>query len=93
MPTCAFLSFRLGENDGVSIVAREWMQAFRSFGFDIRSVAGDGPVDRLVPGLAIDSVVPPEAAELERALDGADLVVVENLLTIPLNLPASARRR
>jgi glycosyltransferase involved in cell wall biosynthesis len=90
MPTCAFLSFRLGENDGVSIVAREWMRAFRSFGFDLRSVAGAGPVDCRVPGLAIDATAPPDPAELELALDAADLVVVENLLTIPMNLSASA---
>jgi glycosyltransferase involved in cell wall biosynthesis len=89
MPTCAFLSFRLGENDGVSVVAREWMRAFESFGFDIRSVAGAGPVDCLVPGLAIGAIAPPDPGELEDALDGADLVVVENLLTIPMNLPAS----
>ena len=32
---------------------------------------------------------PPTAAELDAALAGADLVVVENLCTIPLNLPAA----
>ncbi len=74
MPTCAFLSFRLGETDGVSIVAHEWMEAFRPFGFDVRSVAGEGPVDRRVPGLAIGATAAPELGELEDALDGADLV-------------------
>src|SRR3954454_5689321 len=91
-PLVAFVSFRFGRPDGVSIVAAAWMQSFRELGFDVRTVAGDGPhgaVDVVVPGLAIDADAPPTTAELETALAGADLVVVENLLTIPLNLPAS----
>ena len=87
--TVAFLSFRLGGPDGVSVVAETWRQAFEELGFRTRTVAGEGPVDRTVPGLAIDAATPPDATELERALDGAQLVVVENLLTIPMNLPAS----
>ena len=53
MPTCALVSFRLGLTDGVSIVASSWADALASFGFDVVTVAGEGPVDRLVPGLAI----------------------------------------
>jgi glycosyltransferase involved in cell wall biosynthesis len=52
-------------------------------------VAGEGPVDRIVAGLAIGASAPPSPTQLEKALDGASLVVVENLLTIPMNLPAS----
>ena len=52
-------------------------------------MAGEGPVDRLVPGLAIDAAAPPSVDEVVDALVDVDLVVVENLLTIPLNLPAS----
>ncbi len=89
MSRCAFVSFRLGLADGVSIVATSWERALRSIGFDIVTVAGEGPVDRIVPGLAIDAVEPPSISELELALDDVDLVVVENLLSIPLNLPAS----
>ncbi len=92
-PTCAFLSFRLGLTDGVSIVADTWIDAFRSFGFAVITVAGDGPVDRLVPGLALDAPADQDvdalAALLDQALRDVDLVVVENLLTIPMNLPAS----
>lgn len=58
-------------------------------GWDVTTVAGDGPVDRHLPGLAADAVVPPSEAEVAGAIEGADLVVVENLCTIPLNLPAS----
>jgi glycosyltransferase involved in cell wall biosynthesis len=53
------------------------------------TVAGDGPVDRVVPCLAIDAADGPSPPEVTAALAGADLVVVENLCTIPLNLPAS----
>jgi glycosyltransferase involved in cell wall biosynthesis len=91
-PTCAFLSFRFGPTDGVSIVARSWMAAFETFGFAVTTVAGDGPVDHLIPGLAIDGPeVDPAAldAQVADAVAGADLVVVENLATLPLNLPAA----
>ncbi len=53
------------------------------------TVAGEGPVDHLVPGLAMVTAAPPEEVQLRRALAAADLVVVENLCTIPLNLPAA----
>jgi glycosyltransferase involved in cell wall biosynthesis len=89
MTTCAFVSFRLGLDDGVSVVAARWIEAFSGFGFDVVTVAGSGPVDHRVPGLAIGALAPPSRAELARVLDGVDLVVVENLLTIPMNLPAS----
>lgn len=95
MPTCAFVSFRLGLTDGVSIVAQTWIDAFTAFGFEVTTVAGEGPVDRVVPGLAIGADVAGPAAsdelvaDLRVALADIDLVVVENLLTIPMNLPAS----
>jgi glycosyltransferase involved in cell wall biosynthesis len=89
MPTAAIVSFRLGGPDGVSIVAATWAGSLETLGFDVLTVAGDGPVDRLVPGLAIDAPAPPAPAEVDAALEGADLVVVENLCTIPLNLPAA----
>jgi len=92
MPTCAFLSFRFGPTDGVSVVARTWMDAFESFGFEVTTIAGDGPVDHLVPGLAIDAAAPAPAvldSQVRDALGDADLVVVENLATLPLNVPAA----
>lgn len=86
---CAFVSFRLGRTDGVSVVAAAWEQALRNLGWTTGRVAGDGDVDHLLPGLAIDAEEPPDEAALDAALADADLVVVENLLSIPLNLPAS----
>ena len=39
--------------------------------------------------MALSATDPPTADELSRALADVDLVVVENLLSIPLNLPAA----
>ncbi len=89
MGTIAMISFRLGGTDGVSIVADRWARILTDHGWDIVTVAGEGPVDRLVSGLEIDAAEPPQSSEVEAALDGVDLVIVENLLTIPMNLPAS----
>ena len=91
--SAALVSFRLGRADGVSVVAERWREALIDLGFDVSTVAGDGPVDRLVPGLAIDAAVEPLVAEVKEALDGFDLVVVENLLTIPMNLASVEGRR
>jgi len=89
MGLCTFVSFRLGLTDGVSVVARHWQQAMESFGFTTLTVAGDGPVDRTVAGLELTATQPPDPTELANALSDADLIVVENLCTIPLNLPAA----
>lgn len=89
-PRAAFVSFRFGLTDGVSVVARTWMDAFEQFGFDVVTVTGAPSAHRTVPGLGLDAT--PDAdteAQLVAALDDVDLVVVENLLTIPMNLPAS----
>jgi glycosyltransferase involved in cell wall biosynthesis len=73
----------------VSVVAATWIDALQELGWRVRTVAGDGPVDQLVPGLEIGATTAPDGAILDEALAGADLVVVENLCTIPLNLPAA----
>src|SRR3954470_22436856 len=89
MPTCAIVSFRLGLSDGVSVVAASWARALASFGFDVVTVAGEGPVDRIVHGLELAATDAPDLDGVQAALADADLVVVENLCTIPLNLPAA----
>jgi glycosyltransferase involved in cell wall biosynthesis len=92
MPTCAVLSFRFGSTDGVSVVARRWADVLVELGFDVVWAAGAGAVDRRVPGLAIgahEEATDHVEHEVADALADADLVLVENLLTIPLNLPAS----
>jgi mannosylglucosylglycerate synthase len=90
MPTAAIVSFRLGGQDGVAVEAAKWAWALGELGFSVRTVAGEGPVERLVPGLAMDATEPPTADEVEDALAAADLVVVENLCSLPLNPGAAA---
>ena len=93
-PLVATVSFRLGGADGVSIEADKWLGAFRRLGYRTRTVAGAGPVDVTVEGLDAGEWLTgrpagrPDLAALERALAGADLVVVENLCSLPLNRPA-----
>jgi glycosyltransferase involved in cell wall biosynthesis len=89
VPRAAVVSFRLGRHDGVSVVADTWIRLLGQDGWTVRTVAGDGPVDVLLPGLAIGAEEPPSPAAVEDAFAGVDLVVVENLCTIPLNLPAA----
>ncbi len=88
IPTTALLSFRLDGTDGVSIEAAKWRWALGRLGHTTYTVAGLGPVDETVSGLAIDDPEPPATGRLAAALSRADLVVVENLLSLPLNQAA-----
>ncbi|HET8601160.1 MAG TPA: glycosyltransferase [Segeticoccus sp.] len=91
------VSFRLGGTDGVSVEALKWERALRALGFDVRRVAGellDGarPGDAALSWLAIDppASASPSKRALEDAVVDADLVVVENTCSLPLN-PHAAR--
>ena len=88
-PTAAFVSFRLGHPDGVSVEAAKWANVFVALGWRVVTVAGAGSVDRLIPALALDSQTPPAPEDLEDAFADADLVVVENMCSLPLNRAAS----
>ncbi len=83
-------------------MAQHWQEILSAIGFEVLTVAGEGPVDRLVPGLAIKpqldvaTLASSDTAdhneltdEVAAALCDVDLTVVENLCTIPLNLPAA----
>jgi glycosyltransferase involved in cell wall biosynthesis len=92
-PVATIISFRLGGDDGVAVEARKWAGALDALGFDVRRVAGEltGPVDgddRLIAdlGLAGDE---PNAAEIVAAIEGSDLVVAENICSLPINPQAS----
>jgi glycosyltransferase involved in cell wall biosynthesis len=96
-PVAVQLSYRLGGADGVAVEARKWEWALHELGFDVRRVAGeldDGlrPDDAWIPSLAIDPVDdrPPEPEVLAASIAGADLVVVENLCSLPINPDAAA---
>ncbi|CAN5180030.1 hypothetical protein BH24ACT1_BH24ACT1_03000 [soil metagenome] len=90
--TAALVSFRLGGTDGVSVAADGWGRVLARLGFVVRTVAGQGPVDHLLPGLAWPARPGrpvPTTDELTVAFEGVDLVVVENLCSLPLNPAAT----
>jgi glycosyltransferase involved in cell wall biosynthesis len=96
-PVAVQLSFRLGGADGVAVEARKWEWALQELGFSVRRVAGEIDDDRraddvVLPFLAIDPPegTSPEPSELATAIADADLVVVENLCSLPINPDASA---
>jgi glycosyltransferase involved in cell wall biosynthesis len=89
VPSAAIISFRLGGTDGVSIESAKWQVALEELGFSVYTVAGEGPVDHLVPGLAVGAAYGPSTTEITMALAGADLVIVENLCSLPLNPEAA----
>ncbi len=88
MSRIAVVSFRLGGTDGVSIEADKWVGALRELGHHVSTVAGTGVADRLIPGLAADAAIAPTRSELSDALEFFDLVIVENLASLPLNVAA-----
>lgn len=69
----------------MSVEAAKWQRALAQLGWRVVTIAGEGQADHIVPGLAIDAARPPAAGELEAVLDGADVVVVENVCSLPLN--------
>jgi glycosyltransferase involved in cell wall biosynthesis len=95
-PLAVMLSYRLGGADGVAVEARKWEWALHQLGFQVRRIAGeldDGlrSDDTWLPFLAIDPAEgsAPDAGALAAALAGADLVIVENLCSLPINPDAS----
>ena len=81
----------------MSVEARKWEWALNELGFRTRRIAGEfddalRPDDVWLPFLAMDPLpgATPEPDALGAALSGADLVVVENVCSLPLNLEASS---
>lgn len=72
----------------MSVEAAKWVAAFRDLGHRVTTLAGEGEADQLMPSLAIGASEPVSDDELASALEGADLVVVENLVSLPLNVNA-----
>jgi glycosyltransferase involved in cell wall biosynthesis len=94
VPQAVTVSFRFGGDDGVSVEARKWASALTEMGFEIRRVAGaleddERPDDLAIPGLAIGATAPVGDDALRDAFDGADLLIVDNLCSLPLNVDAA----
>ena len=83
------VSYRLGGLDGVSVEAEKWRWAFGQLGLEVITVAGSGPADALVANLGAWDRGTPDSSGLEAALAGADVVVAENICSLPLNPVAS----
>jgi glycosyltransferase involved in cell wall biosynthesis len=81
----AIVSYRLGMADGVSVTAAQWVRALRRLGMRVRTIAGDGRPDVLVRSLALGSRRPPSHDELAAVLDDVDLVVADNICSLPMN--------
>ena len=81
----ALLSYRLGMADGVSVTAAQWTTALRRLGARVTTIAGDGRADVIVPELAVHAPAPPGRGRLAAVLDDVDLVVVDNVCSLPMN--------
>lgn len=88
MARLAVVSFRLGSFDGVSIEAQKWIDAFRALGHEVITLAGGGEADVVMSELAIRASDAPDIVKVTEVLKGADLVVVENMVSLPLNVAA-----
>lgn len=96
-PQVVIVSFRLGGSDGVSVEAQKWEWALQQLGFETRRVAGvieDGGQgdDVVIPSLTIEAAPDVGASAepaLREAITGADLLIVDNICSLPLNLEAS----
>ena len=88
MARIVVVSFRLGGTDGVAIESAKWIAALTTLGHHVHTVAGEGVADLVMPSLAINATTSTSVQKLEGALAGADLVIVENLASLPLNLDA-----
>lgn len=86
--TAALVSYRLGTADGVSVTATQWAAALRLLGVRVWTVAGEGRPDVVVPGLERDATRPPSPGALDDAFGDADLVVLDNICSLPVNRAA-----
>ena len=72
----------------MAIESAKWITALQTLGHSVRTVAGEGVADVIIPSLAIDATMTTSIQELEETFANADLVIVENLASLPLNLDA-----
>ena len=88
MADLVVVSFRLGARDGVSIEAQKWIDAFKELGHRVTTLAGEGDADVVMPELAMGATCAPALDAVSRVLNDADLVIVENFNSLPLNVAA-----
>ncbi|MEI4908332.1 hypothetical protein Q8G40_30070, partial [Klebsiella pneumoniae] len=74
--------------DTPSATAAQWASALQRLGMRVRTVAGEGAPDVQVSGLALDATRPPSPVALAAALDDADVVIADNVCSLPMNVAA-----
>ena len=80
------ISYRLHGTDGVSIEAAKWEASLRDLGHDVTLIAGEGDEEVIkFPGLGISDTEAIDQHALETTLAAFDLVIVENICSLPLN--------
>ncbi|MBB4910640.1 glycosyltransferase family 4 protein [Actinophytocola algeriensis] len=77
-----------GGPDGVSVEVAKWAAVLRDHAMDVVVVAATGTPDVRIDLLGPRPADPGTPRRWEVLLDGADLVIVHNILTLPLDLPA-----
>lgn len=87
----ALVSYRLGGPDGVSVEAAKAAWALTALGHRVVTVAGAGRADVMIRGLGADpSAGDVDVDRLTAVVRSADLVMVDNVLSLPLNPRAGA---
>lgn len=76
-------------SDGVSIVTDSWRAVLESLGWEVQYIAGEGKTEITIDSLRLDSTQPVNEEALSASLDDSDLIIAENILTIPMNLKVS----
>lgn len=79
----------------MAIVARTWEHVLTHLGLTVVSIAGTGAAQRIIPGLAwpVPEPMPSRTetrAAFEKAVADIDLVIVENICSLPLSPQASS---
>ena len=78
----------------MAVVARTWERALHQLGWQTITIAGDSPADYNldvhVEGLGMAPSPTVDVPTLTTAVEGADLLLCENILSLPLN-PAATR--
>jgi glycosyltransferase involved in cell wall biosynthesis len=85
------VSYRLGGMDGVSVEAAKWKVALAWLGAEVDLMAGEAPLGSPVsvdPSLSASGRCSPDVSQLRRRFAGYDLVVAENICSLPLNKAA-----
>src|ERR1039457_4325669 len=68
--------------------AAQRIEPFHQLGHHVTTLAGEGEADVVMPELAIRATTAPSLEGVSRIINDAELVVVENFVSLPLNVAA-----